>query len=296
MNSSNNMVKSYSAMSFACVFWGISFISTKICFQWFTPFSLAAVRFIIASVILFFVVKFKEKGVVVEKSDYTRLFFSGFIGVFLYFAFENIGVKYLSASLASILLSSIPAFAVVIDCLVLKMPLTKNKSASIVLSMLGVGLVVGFNAEPAGGNLVLGSILMVLSAISWVIYSYMSAPLRGKYSPTVISYYQNLFGALCFILFLPFNPIDLTGFTAVGFLNLFFLGAICSAGCYLLYNYAIGHISVMICSVFINTMPIITIAASMLILGEKITPIQVVGTILIISSVFLITQPEKAAK
>ena len=291
MNNSNK-TGAYISISSVCIFWGISFISTKICFQWFTPFSLAAVRFIMASVILFFIVKFKEKNVAIDKSDYKMFFLAGFTGVFLYFAFENIGLLYLPASLASILLSTIPAFAAVVDSFILKVPFTKKKFISISLSMLGVALAVGFNVEAELKDILIGSVLMILAALSWVVYSYMTAPLHSKYSSIVISYYQNLFGALCFIVFLPFTHINLTGFNAIGFINLTFLGVVCSALCYLLYNFSIKKLNVLICSIFINIMPIITIITSIFVLNEKFTLLQFLGTVLIIISVFLITQPE----
>lgn len=293
MSNTTNKASAYVSISFVCIFWGISFISTKICFQWFTPFSLAAVRFIMATAILFIVVKLKEKNVVIQKGDYKKFFLAGFMGVFLYFAFENVGLKYLPASLASILLSAIPAFAVTIDFFYLKIPFTRAKFLSILLSIFGVALVVGFNVEAEVKDLIIGSILMLLSALSWVLYSYMTTPLHERYSSIVISYYQNLFGALCFIVFLPFAPINLTGFNAVGLINVLFLGIICSALCYLLYNYAIKILKVMVCSVFINVMPIVTIVASVIILDEKVTLLQLVGASLIIASVFLITKPQK---
>jgi len=292
----SNKASAYVSISFVCVFWGISFISTKICFQWFTPFSLAAVRFIMASVILFIIVKLKEKNVVIDKQDYKKFFLAGFTGVFLYFAFENIGLQYLPASLASILLSAMPAFAAIVDSFVLKVPFTKKKFISIAISMLGVALAVGFNVEADSKSILIGSILMILAALSWVVYSYMTAPLQNKYSSIIISYYQSLFGALCFIVFLPFNPIDLTGFNAIGFFNLIFLGVVCSALCYLFYNYSIRKLSILVCSIFINIMPIITIIVSIFVLDEKFTLLQFLGTVLIVFSVFLITQPEKATK
>ena len=299
MNKLSGKAGGYASISLVCVFWGISFISTKICFQWFTPFSLAATRFVMASIILFIAVKLKEKSVRAERGDYKKLFFAGFTGVFLYFTFENVGLKFLPASLASILLSVIPAFAAIVDRIALKVPLTKGKLTSIALSILGVTLVVGFNVEADPQSLAIGSVLMILSALSWVVYSYMTAPLQAKYSSLTISFYQTFFGAICFCLFLPFNPVNLEGFNAQGLVNLLFLGIICSALCYILYNYAIRHLQVIVCSIFINIMPIVTIIASMFILGERITALQVVGTILIISAVFLITKqegPESSSK
>lgn len=289
----NNALKSYISILLVCIFWGFSFISTKICLQWFTPFSLAFFRFVIAAIILFFALKFTEKDLKVSKKDVPRFILCGFTGVFLYFAFENLAIEMLSASLAAIFLALLPAFAIFADFFILKAPFTKKKVISVSMSILGAVLVAGFNIGD-NSNMVLGIILIVLSVISWLAFSYLSAPLQQKYSPLKATFYQSLFGAAFFLLSMPFSMPNLEGFNMVGLLNLLFLGIICSAICYILYNFALKHISVVICSIFINLMPIVTITASILILNERINLIQVLGATLIIASVFVVT--EKKAK
>ncbi len=289
----SNALKSYLYILSVCLFWGFSFISTKICLQWFTPFSLAFFRFLIASVILFFALKFTEKDMKIEKKDIGRFVLCGFFGVFIYFAFENLAIEMLSASLAAIFLALLPAFAILADYFVLKSPFTKRKTLSVSLSVLGAILVGGFNV---GGseNMLLGIILIIVSVLAWVIFSYLAVPMQNKYSPLKATFYQSIFGTLFFMISMPFSMPNFEGFNMNGMLNLLFLGVVCSALCYLFYNFAIKHISIVICSIFINLMPIVTIAASMFILNEKINAMQGIGAALIIGSVFLVTNKKEA--
>ncbi len=289
----SNTIKSYISILLVCFFWGFSFISTKVCLQWFTPFSLAFYRFLIASIILFFALKLNEKDIKIDKKDIIRFIVCGFSGVFLYFAFENLAIEMLSASLAAIFLALLPAFAIFADYFILKAPFTRAKTLSVCLSVIGAGLVAGFNMDGNSETMILGIVLIVLSVVSWIAFSYLAAPLQKKYSPLKATFYQSVFGTIFFLISLPFSMPNFEGFNMTGLLNLLFLGVICSAVCYLFYNFAIKHISIVICSIFINLMPIVTIVASMFILNEKINLMQAIGAIFIIGSVFLVTKSEE---
>lgn len=284
----NKTIKSYIFMLSVSFFWGFSFISTKVCLQWFTPFSLAFFRFLLASIVLFFTLKLIKEDVKIDKKDIIRFALCGFFGVFLYFATENLTVDMLSASLTSIFLALLPAFTTLSDYFVLKSPLTKQKLLSVSLSIIGAILVAGFNVGNSE-NMFLGVLLIILSMISWVIFSYLSLPIQNKYHPLKITFYQNLFGTFFFMLTMPFNMPTFEGFNATGLMHMIFLGVICSALCYLFYNMAIKNVSLVICSIFLNLMPLVTIIASIFLLNEKINLIQGIGAALIIGSVFVAT-------
>ncbi len=284
----NNNLKSYLYILSVTFFWGFSFISSKICLEWFTPFSLAFFRFLIASIVLFVTLKLTKQDLKIDKKDIGRLVLCGLFGVFIYFATENLAIKMLSASLTAILLALLPAFTMISDFLVLRIPFTKQRIFGVLLSIIGATLVAGFNVA-GSENMLLGIILIIISMISWIIFSYLSAPMQSKYPPLKVTFYQNLFGMFFFMLTMPFNIPTFEGFNTTGLLHILFLGIVCSALCYLLYNVAIKHVSLAICSIFFNIMPIITISASMLILNEKISLMQGIGAVIIISSVFVST-------
>ncbi len=294
MNNISNSTKSYFAMTLTCIFWGFSFISTKVALTCFTPLSLAFYRFLIASIILFIIIKFKEPNSKMEKKDCKLFILSGFIGIFLYFLFENTGLKYVSASLGSILLSTIPVLAMVLDSIVYKEPFTLKKILSVLISVIGVCFVVGINTSTSSFFSLKGIILMLLASLSWVLYNLFTKPLYEKYTILTITYYQTLFGTFFFLILLPFNPVDWHSVTIIPILHVLYLGVICSALSYLLYVYSLEKLGTTICTILINLLPVITIVASMFTLGEKITLTQVFGTFLIISSVFIITGRKKS--
>ena len=66
-----------------------------------------------------------------------------------------------------------------------------------------------------------------------------------------------------------------------------FLGLGASALCFITWNYAVSVLGVVKTSVYIYLIPLITILSSVLILHEKITPVALLGVVLILLGLYL---------
>ena len=129
---------------FLMMIWGVSYISVKVVIQQgVAPLQLAFYRFLIASVILYLVLKLKYPEEKILKEDRVKMALSGVFGVMLYFLFENYSIKYTSASNVSILLSSIPVFTLISQKIVFKEKLTVLKISGAVLSVIGIVIIIG---------------------------------------------------------------------------------------------------------------------------------------------------------
>ena len=97
------------ACSLAMLAWSASFVGTRIAYTALTPLWLAFARFFLASMVLVPIVclggkswpKGRSLGIVA---------LSGIVGITLYYAAENWGVRLTSASNASLVTASFPAF------------------------------------------------------------------------------------------------------------------------------------------------------------------------------------------
>jgi drug/metabolite transporter (DMT)-like permease len=119
--------KGLAAMIACVLFWGFSFISTKIAVVVFPPMSLGMLRFAIALIFLY-ILKLKfAPGEKLNVKDIVLLFAAGITGVTLYFFFENNGISLVSASEASIAVSSIPVFILITGRIIEKINSFKKK-------------------------------------------------------------------------------------------------------------------------------------------------------------------------
>lgn len=281
------------ALLFTILIWGMSFLSIKLAVEIIPPMTLGLVRFVIASILLSIVVRIVEPNAKVNKKDMPMLALAGFIGVTLYFFFENNGIKLIQASTASIVIATIPIFTIIFEAIVFKTRLTKMKILSVVVSFLGVFLVVGWGFEALSPQTIAGCLFMLGAVIAWVIYTIITKPLFGKYSQITIVYYQTIFGTL---LFIPFSLMETTVWsqvTPVIMFNVLYLGIFCSALGYYTYVYAMDNLGVSTSSLFLNLMPLVTVIASFFILKEHITLMQVLGGLLIVASVYMASWKSK---
>jgi drug/metabolite transporter (DMT)-like permease len=274
-----------------CVFaWGFSFVSTKIAVVVFPPMSLGMLRFAIALVFLFFI---KLKLAPAEKlvlKDIPGLFFAGLFGVFMYFFCENNGVLLVSASEASIALSSIPALLMLVEMIAAKIKKEPSSSRPLqwigcFISIAGVWLVAGVSFRISGS--VTGYIFMTGSAVSWVFYSFLTRPLFKNHSGIYIVFWQSVAGFICFI---PFSIAEFPqwGSADAGVMaHLLFLAVICSAAGYWCYVTAMESLGVSVCGIFINLIPVVTVIAGFFVLGDRLTFLQWCGAALVIAGVYL---------
>lgn len=277
------------AMLVAVLVWGISFINIRITMEVMGAMTLGGLRFIIASIILFIIMKAKKVDLSINKKDIPLFLIAAGIGITVYFYFENNGVKYTSASIASIIIGAIPVFSVIAEALIYKKPLTKTLIASVVLSVIGVGMIVGLDLQDLenGGSLI-GYLMMFGAVFSWIVYSVANKPLFERYDQGVITFYQSAIGMVFFLPFMAFenNQWDKI-FTTEIMLHVVFLAVFASAIGFYVYLKGLDYLGISESSIYINLIPVVTVIVSFFWLGEVLKPMQMVGGALVIASVYI---------
>lgn len=258
--------------------WGISFISIKIVVTEVPPVTLALSRFVIASVLLSLLLKQREPAAKVDKTDMARMALAGFLGITLYFCFENTGVKLTTAVNASLIVSVIPILAICLDVLFFRARLSPLKIGGIIIAVIGTYLAVtangalDFNSANFTGNL-----FMVGAMLCWTFYTLVNKSLQSKYSGLCMTTYQTIIGTVLLV------PLSLTEyqqwriFSLEALCHILFLAVCCSALCYLLYMYVLKHLDVAVTTLYLNLVPVVGVVGGYFILGESVLPIQLIG-------------------
>ncbi|BEP28031.1 DMT family transporter [Helicovermis profundi] len=279
------------AMLITVIIWGVSFVNIKVAVAVLPPMTLGFLRFLLASFLLFIFVKVKKQNLFINRKDYYLLVIAGAIGITAYFYFENNGVKITTASIASLVIASIPVLSTIAESVIYKTKITFKKWMCLVLSIIGVLLIVGFDfKELVSSGFARGYIMMFMAAITAVIYAVVTKPLFKKYNQLSIVFYQSLIGT---IFFIPFAAIEKTNWSLVDskiILNVLALGVFASAMAFYLNLVGLKHLGISRSAVYLNIIPIVSVVVSMIFLGETITLMQLIGGILVIISVYLINK------
>ncbi len=274
------------------VMWGISYLSIKVVVNEVEPTLCAFYRFLIASIILYVLLKVKYPKEKVLKEDKLKMALGGLLGVAVYFFFENYSVAFTSAANVSILISSIPVFTLISQRIVFKEKLTLFKFIGALLSVIGIVIVVASKDKVnffSSGTL--GDLMALGAALTWVLYNIVTSKFKGNYKSITITAYQAIWGTIFLSPSLIWGKPAMPSPLAIA--NILYLAVFCSFIAYVIYIYCLKALGATVITTYINLQPIVSLIAAALILKEHITIWQIIGSIIIISGVFLVNLDEK---
>jgi drug/metabolite transporter (DMT)-like permease len=275
-------IKGYLALVTVTIFWGSSFVSSKLVLETMPPMSLAFFRYLFAFATLFTFFMIFEKDKKLNKQDYKHLVLSSGIGIFIYFIGEYNALNYISASTASIIVSLLPVFMLVTNFFVFKDKITLFKVGVIVLTLIGVVMVVEADFRIMFNESLIGYSLMVMGVSAWVIYSLSTVKMRKNNSNIKVITYQSGFALL---LFAPFAVSNLNILSQLDFnlwTNIIYLGVFASGLAFYLYVYSLKILGTLPVSIFGNTVPVVTVITGYIYLQETLTLIQLLGGSIIV--------------
>ena len=284
-----NAVVTYLALAIAVLFWGLSFVATKIALQSFTPFCLIFFRFFAAS-IFFTLLLWRTGFPPLTGKTLKSLFLLTLMQPGLYFLFETTGLQYTSATKTSLIIATIPIVVLVLSAWYLHERLRPHNILGIVLSLIGVALLVfgGAIQTEAGGTL-LGDMLISGAVLAASIYMIMTRRLGESLTSLQITGMQIIFGAL---LFFPAFLWDLPelqwqAVSDESLVALVVLTIFATIIAFLCYNYALTRIPAAQAAVCINGIPLVTACGAWLLLGETLSLLQLAGGGLVLGAVLL---------
>lgn len=230
-------------------------------------------------------ISFRNIGIIVA---------SCFFGIVAYFILENHGLRFTTASNASMIVSALPIFTMVSEALFFKLKVNLKMVLCLILSMFGVYLVVTINGKlDLSSARFFGNLLVLGSMMCWVIYTILNKKLTKKYSSITITAYQSFFSIFWFMPLIGLERHRWPALTALApntLVNLLFLGMFCSALAYICYIYAVKRLGATLSAAFLNLVPVVTIICGFLILHERLFPIQLAGIALIMFSLFTLNR------
>ncbi|OVE64490.1 EamA family transporter [Clostridium diolis] len=276
----------YLASTGAVVLWSASFIATKLAYETFAPIQLAAVRTLFAVILFWFMRKITANNEQIQKEDRMRIALSGFLGITLYFAIENIGVSMTSSSNSALIVASFPAVTTLLEFFIYHSKPNVKKVLGIILAIIGVAVLTQINAD-GNSKSMLGNIILIGAGIVWAFYNFITRDLTNKYSAMTLTYYQMLAG---FIFFLPFIIIEGKTWimpTMTSASALIYLSVGCSIVAFLLYNLGLRKLSASISVSLMNLVPVLGLIFSILILHESVSTVQISGGVIVIIGVIL---------
>ncbi|MCL2877158.1 MAG: DMT family transporter [Acidobacteria bacterium] len=280
------------------IIWGSSFVFTKICLQNLDPVALIWLRLFISlfvlipTVFLFYGDTFKFQ--------WKDLKFMGLLAVFepfLYFLGENFSLVYLSASLVSVIVATIPIFTTVFAVLIFREKLSVINALGIAVSICGTIFILLW--DNAGFDIVnvRGVLLAFLAVFSATCYIMILKKLLHNYNPIALLTWQNIIGCVLFTpLFFGFSDLDAIRnslFAVSGeegvllWTALLILSFFCSAAAFLFFANAIKIGGIARTNVFSNIVPIVTFILAAIAGQEYFSPVKFAAIFIVVGGLIL---------
>jgi drug/metabolite transporter (DMT)-like permease len=276
-----------------CVIWGSTWLFIKIGLENLPPITFAGIRFVIACVILFVLIRARGIGLPDNRRDWGLLALTGVLSFSLNYGLVFWGEQHISSGLAAVLQATLPAFGLVIAHFHLPGErMTWSKIFGVVLGFAGVAVVFSNQLAIAGGKALAGCVALVLSAL-FAAYSNVLVKAYGrKLEPAILSGGQMFFGLIPLLLIgipLEGNPFQFH-WTPTAVLALLYLAVVGSVIAFMLYYWLVQKMDVTKTMLISLVTPVVAVVLGMLVLSEDLSWRTIAGGIMIMVGVRFVTR------
>jgi len=272
------------------IFWGFSFVGTKISLTGgINPITLVLTRLIISSIFMFGLTLSLNTLQIVNSKDFKWFLLLAFFEPFCYFLGETYGMNYIPSTLGAVLIATIPLFVPMAALLVYKEKASLLNIIGIVISIAGVIMVIA-NKNFTFDTSLKGVILLMIAVFSAVGYTIVLRHLAQKYSAVTIIAWQNLLGVMAFLplfFIIDINTFNVTLFNSKIILTIVALGIFPSSLSYVFYTIAVKELGINKSTVFTNLIPVLTAIFAYFMMNEEISFVKITGITIVIFALFI---------
>jgi drug/metabolite transporter (DMT)-like permease len=273
--------------------WGINFSIVKTTLREMSPLSFNSLRFALAVTLVFSILRLTEKDLTVERRDWPKFLFLGFIGNTLHQIFFIKGIYLTTASNSALILSIGPVFVALLNVVFRLEKVSLFNWYGILLSFLGVFLIILGGTQGKGLSFskeyLQGDLLTLAAAFFWSVRIVFSKPLLQKYSylkvTTCIMACGTPFLILASVKELAHQDWSRVSF--YGWLGFVYSFSLAIAGSYIIWHMGLKKIGSAKTAVYSNLTPVVSVVFAWLFLGEHLTLLQGLGGIAILGGIYL---------
>lgn len=281
-------IKYYVLLLLTCLFWAGNFVVSKSLVLHASPITLTTLRWMIAVFCLLPLVWWKEKRILPPRNAILPLFLMGITGVVLFNLMQFLALEQTTATNVGLISTLNMISIAVFSALCLKERINLQQIFSMFCSFIGVILVLSKGRIDYLLSLDFnkGDLWMMAAVGVWGIYTVCSKWAMTKTSALMSTLYSAIFGLIVLL------PLSVPSFTISNIntsfvISLLYTGVISTVVCMLLWNICVQNVGSTTSGVFLNFNPIFTAILAFVFLGEQLTWIQGMGSIIVITGCFL---------
>jgi len=262
----------------AASIWGGMYVVSKVVLEVIPPFTLVTMRLLLGILALGTATVLRPK-VRMSAAQAWQFFRVGVVGYGVSLGFQFVGTKLSTASNGALVTSSTPAFILFFAYFLLHEKMTAVRALALLISTVGVLAVIDPRTAELSPAVFWGNLSLLAAALTWALYSVLvrkvtqAADLAAS---TAIMLAGGLPTGLLFSAWEirsqglgPITPAILGG--------ILFLGIVSTAIAMFLWNFAFARLPAGVASLTFFAQPVVGSVLSAVFLGERITPLFLIG-------------------
>jgi drug/metabolite transporter (DMT)-like permease len=269
--------------------WGSSYLFIKLAVDDFGTFSLVGLRLTVGAALLWIVVRAARQPLPRERRIYGHLFVMAIINITIPFLLITWAEQSVDSSLAAILTSPVPLFAIVLSAIFLAdEPIRVNGLVGLLVGFIGVVIIVSRGLDGSGSSIV-GELALLGATVSYACGAvYSRRNVRGL-APMIPAVFQVTFaailtGAIAIVLEQPWTATP----DAEAIFAILWLGILGSGLAYLAVFRLFAHWGATRTTMVAYVIPVVGILLGFLYLAEPIDARIIFGTILVVTGIGLV--------
>ncbi len=274
----------------AMIFWGTSFIATKVALRELTPLMIIFFRLVFSITLLIIFALYTKKDFTIKPKSHLWIVLLALIASF-HLWIQVTGLKYTTAVNTGWIIGTAPVFIAILGFIFFKEKLTILKVSGILIAFAGLILLIS-RGDISRLNFLThkGDFLILASAFTWSVYSVVNKKITINYHPVMTILF--LFLMMAIII----GPFTLNGeyFRAVSHLSMkswgavLFLGIFCSGVSYVLWSQTLSEMEATKTGAFLYFEPFVTVISAWVFLNESLTTMIIISGLVIMFGVYLV--------
>lgn len=269
-------------------FFGTNFVAVKYVVDFVPPLLFAAVRFTLAGLLLWLLVRFLAPESRLERGDLLPVFGLGVVGITLTQSVFTIGVSLTTAANTALIYSTAPVWGMLLGfAFALEKPRLTG-ILGVILCLLGVGFIV-YGGLELGGTSLPGDFLILCAAIFWGSYTMLSTSLLRRHTPLAVAAYTMFLGGLGIFPLVAIGPGELELAAIDG--SVWFAAAysmfLSSVFGFAAWQRGVSHVGANRVLVYQYLVALTGVSAGIVLLGEGFGLQQAIGAAVILAGVYM---------
>ena len=285
--------------------WGSTYLAIRVGVETMPPLLLAGVRYLIAGLILF---PFAWRAGPPARRAAARpraanWLACAIVGVLLLLGgngLVSVGERTVPSGFTSLLVATVPLWLLVFDAALNRARIGLPPMFGLVVGLAGVGLLAGLGDNGArGGGSATGVTIILVAALSWALGTILARRLPLPARPLLSTAMQMLTGGAAILAIAAatgeFGSFDLARVSLGSWLALAYLIGPGSILALTAYNLAVRTLPTPTVATYAYVNPVVAVILGATLLGERLTPMMLLGGGLIVAAVALVVRRRSGA-